>query len=142
MPERSRPGRRVRRDIEGMRAVAIVAVVLYHAHVGLLRGGFTGVDDFYVISGFLITGLLWRQLDAEGRLSFRACYSRRIRRLLPMSFVVLVSTAVASVYLLPPLQTHAVLKDGISSALYVSNYRFAGLQTSSSGRSASRSSST
>ncbi len=112
-----------------MRAVAILAVVLYHAHVGLLRGGFTGVDDFYVISGFLITGLLWRQLETDARLSFRSFYSRRIRRLLPMSFVVLVSTAVASVYLLPPLQTHAVLKDGISSALYVSNYRFAGLQT-------------
>ncbi len=112
-----------------MRAVAILAVVLYHAHVGLLRGGFTGVDDFYVISGFLITGLLWRQLEGEGGLSFRSFYGRRIRRLLPMSFVVLVSTAVASVYLLPPLQTHAVLKDGISSALYVSNYRFAALQT-------------
>jgi peptidoglycan/LPS O-acetylase OafA/YrhL len=112
-----------------MRAVAILAVVLYHAHVGLLRGGFTGVDDFYVISGFLITGLLWRQLEGDGRLSLRSFYGGRIRRLLPMSFVVLVATAVASVYLLPPLQTHAVLKDGMSSALYVSNYRFAALQT-------------
>ncbi len=112
-----------------MRAVAILAVVLYHAHVGLVRGGFTGVDDFYVISGFLITALLWRQLEGDSRPSFRSFYGRRIRRLLPMSFVVLVTTAVASVYLLPPLQTHAVLKDGISSALYVSNYRFAALQT-------------
>jgi len=106
-----------------------LAVVLYHAHVGLMRGGFTGVDDFYVISGFLITGLLWRQMEGQGQLSFRSFYGRRIRRLLPMSFVVLVSTAIASYYLLPPLQTHAVLKDGISSALYVSNYRFAALQT-------------
>ena len=124
-----RPARRFRRDIEGMRAVAILAVVLYHAHVGLLRGGFTGVDDFYVISGFLITGLLWRQLEGEGRLSLRSFYGGRIRRLLPMSFVVLVATAVASFYLLPPLQTRAVLRDGMSSALYISNYRFAALQT-------------
>ncbi|HLM95449.1 MAG TPA: acyltransferase family protein [Acidimicrobiales bacterium] len=123
------PGSRFRRDIEGMRAVAILAVVLYHAHVGLLRGGFTGVDDFYVISGFLITGLLWRELEGGSRLSFRSFYGRRVRRLLPMSFVVLVATALASTALLPPLQTHAVLKDGISSALYVSNYRFAALQT-------------
>ena len=112
-----------------MRAVAILAVVLYHAHLGLLRGGFTGVDDFYVISGFLITGVLWRQLEGEARLSFRQFYARRIQRLLPMSFTVLVATAVASAYLLPPLQAHASLKDGTSAALYVSNYRFAALQT-------------
>jgi len=130
VPHGRRPACRFRHDIEGMRAVAISAVVLYHAHVSLLRGGFTGVDDFYVISGFLITGLLWRQLEREGRLSLRSFYGRRIRRLLPMSFVVLVATAFASYSLLPPLQTHVVLKDGISSALYVSNYRFAALQTS------------
>ncbi len=113
-----------------MRAVAILAVVLYHAHVGLFRGGFTGVDDFYVISGFLITGMLWRELEHEGRVSLRNFYSRRIRRLLPMSFVVLVATAVGCAILLPPLQAHANLKDGMSAALYVSNYRFAALQTS------------
>ena len=87
-----------------MRAVAILAVVLYHAHVGLLRGGFTGVDDFYVISGFLITGLLWRQLEGGHR-------------------------ALVSARYLPPLQAHASLKDGVSAAFYVSNYRFAALQT-------------
>ena len=70
MPHGRRQSGRFRRDIEGMRAVAILAVVLYHAHVGLLRGGFTGVDDFYVISGFLITGLLWRELEGKRGLSF------------------------------------------------------------------------
>jgi peptidoglycan/LPS O-acetylase OafA/YrhL len=124
---RPRPG--FRWDIEGMRAVAILAVVLYHAHIGLFRGGFTGVDDFYVISGFLITGVLWRELEGRRRISLRSFYSRRIRRLLPMSFVVLVATAVASASLLPPLEAHAALKDGASAALYVSNYRFAALQT-------------
>jgi len=112
-----------------MRAVAILAVVLYHAHVGFLRGGFTGVDDFYVISGFLITGLLWRQLEGGHRISFRSFYGRRIQRLLPMSFVVLVATALVSARFLPPLQAHASLKDGVSAAFYVSNYRFAALQT-------------
>jgi peptidoglycan/LPS O-acetylase OafA/YrhL len=57
----SRSARRSpRRDIEGLRAVAILAVVLYHAHVGVLSGGYVGVDVFFVISGFLITDLLWR----------------------------------------------------------------------------------
>jgi len=112
-----------------MRAVAILAVVLFHAHVGLLRGGYTGVDDFYVISGFLITGILWREVESSGRLSFRGFYSRRIQRLLPMSFLVLFVTAVASARWLPPLQARATLKDGIASALYVANYRFAFLQT-------------
>ncbi len=123
------PNSRFRRDIEGMRAIAVLAVVLYHAHVGLLRGGFTGVDDFYVISGFLITGLLWRQLSEDGRPSLLSFYGRRIRRLLPMSFLVLLATAIASVLFLPPLQAHAALKDGMSAAAYVSNYRFASLQT-------------
>jgi peptidoglycan/LPS O-acetylase OafA/YrhL len=111
-----------------LRAVAVLAVVLYHAHVGLLRGGFTGVDVFYVISGFVITGMLWRQLDGEG-VSLRSFYRRRIQRLLPVSFAVLVVTAAASAVLLPPLEAHATLKDGVSAALYVSNYRFAALQT-------------
>jgi peptidoglycan/LPS O-acetylase OafA/YrhL len=121
--------RRYRGDIEGLRAVAIVAVVLYHAHLGIVPGGFTGVDDFYVISGFLITGQLWRQIETDGRVRFARFYGKRIQRLLPVSFVVLVVTAVASAHYLPPLQAHAALKDGQSAALYVSNYRFAAVQT-------------
>jgi peptidoglycan/LPS O-acetylase OafA/YrhL len=112
-----------------MRAVAILAVVLYHAHVNVLRGGFTGVDDFFVISGFLITGLLWRELESRHNVSFRAFYGRRIQRLLPASFLVLAVTAIASAHWLPPLQARATLKDGVASALYVGNYRFAFLQT-------------
>ena len=69
-----------RKDIEGLRAVAILAVVLYHAHVGAVRGGFTGVDDFFVISGFLITSMLWGELRDHSALSFRNFYGRRIRR--------------------------------------------------------------
>ncbi len=61
--------RRFRRDIEGLRAVAILAVVLYHAHVGAVPGGYVGVDVFFVISGYLITDLLWREVRTGGRLS-------------------------------------------------------------------------
>ncbi len=118
-----------RRDIEGLRAVAILGVVLYHAHVGLVRGGFTGVDDFFVISGFLITSMLWGELGSRARLSFREFYGRRIRRLLPASFVVLCVTAVATAALFPPLDALSTLKDGLYCALYVGNYHFIALQT-------------
>jgi len=125
-----RPRQRVfRKDIEGLRAVAILAVVLYHAHVGALPGGYVGVDVFFVISGYLITDHLWREVHDRRRLSFSGFYGRRIRRLLPASFLVLAVTAIASAAILPPLTARSVLKDGVASALYVGNYRFALLQT-------------
>ncbi len=126
-PRRRR--RRFRRDIEGLRAVAILAVVLYHAHVGAVPGGYVGVDVFFVISGFLITDHLWREVHQRRKISFGAFYGRRIRRLLPASFLVIAATAVASAAILPPLAAKAVLKDGVSCALYVGNYRFALLST-------------
>jgi len=114
-----------RRDIEGLRAVAVVAVVLFHAEVPGVGGGFVGVDVFFVISGFLITGLLWREVSSSGGVRLGRFWGARARRLLPASALVGVVTAVGSVVLLPPLQAVGVLGDGIASALYVSNYRFA-----------------
>ncbi len=125
----TRRPRRFRQDIEGLRAVAILAVVLYHAHVGAVPGGYVGVDVFFVISGYLITDHLWREVHDTSALSFKGFYARRIRRLLPASFLVLAVTAVASAAILPPLSARAVLKDGVACALYVGNYRFAVLQT-------------
>jgi len=124
------PGRRpaqsgFRPDIEGLRAVAVLAVVLFHAGLPGVGGGFVGVDVFFVISGFLITGLLWREVSSVGRVKLSRFYGARARRLLPASAVVGVVTAVGSAALLPPLQAHSVLEDGVYSALYVSNYRFA-----------------
>ena len=84
-----------RRDIEGMRAIAVVAVLLYHFGVPHTDGGFVGVDVFFVLSGFLITSLLLHERDTSGRISFAAFYARRARRLLPISATVLVATAVA-----------------------------------------------
>jgi peptidoglycan/LPS O-acetylase OafA/YrhL len=113
-----------RTDIEGLRAVAVLAVVLFHASVPGIGGGFIGVDVFFVISGFLITGLLWREVSTAGTVGLRGFYGARARRLLPASAVVGVITAIGSAVLLPPLQAKTVMGDGIASALYVSNYRF------------------
>ncbi len=120
-------GRRTpfRADLEGMRAVAIVAVVLYHAQVGGLSGGYVGVDVFFVLSGFLITGLLWRQLVETGTIGFADFYARRVRRLLPASALVIVATVVMASLAASPLQARPVMVDALSAAVYVANYRFA-----------------
>jgi peptidoglycan/LPS O-acetylase OafA/YrhL len=82
------------------------------------------VDVFFVISGFLITGLLWREANSTGAVRLRRFYGARARRLLPASAAVGVITMIASVVLLPPLQVRSVIADGVTSALYVGNYWF------------------
>jgi peptidoglycan/LPS O-acetylase OafA/YrhL len=114
-----------RPDIEGLRAVAVLAVVLFHAGVPGVPGGFVGVDVFFVVSGFLITGMLWREIRDSGRVRLARFYGARARRLLPAGVAVLTITAAASAWLLPPLQARAVLGDAVASALYAGNYRFA-----------------
>lgn len=113
-----------RPDIEGLRAVAVVAVVLFHADVPRIGGGYVGVDVFFVISGFLITGLLWREASTTGTVRLGRFYGARARRLLPASAAVGVVIAISSAVLLPPLQARTIMGDGITSALYVGNYRF------------------
>ncbi|HEY5273910.1 MAG TPA: acyltransferase family protein [Acidimicrobiales bacterium] len=122
-------GDRWRLDIQGLRGVAILAVVIYHADPTLLPGGFIGVDLFFVISGFLITGLLMRELEERGTVSLRRFYARRIRRLLPMAFIVIAATVIAADLLQSPLDATRTAKDALSSALFVANYRFALEQT-------------
>lgn len=117
-------GTKFRPDIEGLRAVAVLGVVLFHAGVPGVGGGFIGVDVFFVISGFLITGLLWREVSSAGTIRLRRFYGARARRLLPASATVGVVTAIASFLLLPPLLVPPVLLDGITSALYVGNCWF------------------
>jgi peptidoglycan/LPS O-acetylase OafA/YrhL len=109
--------------------VAVLGVVLYHAHVGAFPGGYVGVDVFFVISGYLITDLLWRELSGTGRLSLAGFYGRRMRRLLPASFLVVAATAIASYAILSPLAARSALKDGLACAFYVGNYHFALAQT-------------
>jgi peptidoglycan/LPS O-acetylase OafA/YrhL len=124
---RDRRGRRsdFRPDIEGLRAVAILAVVAYHAGVSAIPGGYVGVDVFFVISGFLITEHLGRELATSGRISFGAFYARRARRLLPSALLVIGVTVAVSCAVLPPLQAMVVAKDGLANAFYVGNYRYA-----------------
>ncbi len=112
-----------RGDIDGLRAIAVLAVVLYH--FGLpIGGGFVGVDVFFVISGFLIGGILWREYDATGRIGLGNFYLRRFRRLAPAFFVmILVVTAVAWVLLLP-FEFREYGKAVIAATVYLSNVLF------------------
>ena len=114
-----------RPDIEGLRAVAILAVLAYHARIPGLSGGFAGVDVFFVISGFLITGLLLRERDRTGRIDLAGFYARRARRLLPAALAVVAVTVGVSALVVSPIRFPDVATDGAAAALYVSNYRFA-----------------
>jgi len=115
----------LRRDIEGLRAVAVGVVVLYHAHFLGLRGGFIGVDVFFVVSGFLITSLLLREHTTSGRISLARFYGRRVRRLLPASCLVIVGTVVAGNIWLEPLRLRDLGTDAIASGGFVANIVFA-----------------
>jgi peptidoglycan/LPS O-acetylase OafA/YrhL len=119
-----------RADVEGLRAVAVVAVLAYHAAVPHLAGGFVGVDVFFVISGFLITRGLLDELLTGGTLSLARFYAARARRILPAAAVVLVTVAVAGYWLLPPLRAVGVETDVRDAALYLVNWHFVAQQTS------------
>jgi peptidoglycan/LPS O-acetylase OafA/YrhL len=122
---RAPAGRRTgRQDIEGLRALAVGLVVLYDAGLGRLGGGFVGVDVFFVISGFLITGLLLREFETSGRISITAFYARRLRRIVPASSLTLVVTVVASGVLLGPVRIGAIAKDALWSSAFLANFRF------------------
>ena len=110
-------------QIQALRAVAAVLVVIYHAKV--TSGGYIGVDIFYVISGFLITGLLLRELDGTGSLALKAFYLRRVKRLLPASFFILFVTAIVAWTVYPTTLRHGLGKDIAAAGAYVSNYLFA-----------------
>ncbi len=118
-----------RDDIEGLRALAVVLVVLFHADLLGVTGGFVGVDVFFVISGFLITGLLIRERRSTGSISLRNFYARRARRLLPASALVLVVTLAAAAIMAPPLLVPQIAHDVTAAALYVSNVSFAAQAT-------------
>jgi peptidoglycan/LPS O-acetylase OafA/YrhL len=110
-------------QIQALRALAATLVVIYHAH--LIPGGYIGVDIFYVISGYLITGLLLRELEKTGKLDLKAFYIRRIKRLLPTSFSILSITAIVAWNLYPPNMRSELAKDIAAAGIYISNYLFA-----------------
>ena len=117
-----------RAEIDGLRSIAVGAVILYHAQIiifghQLFKGGFIGVDIFFVISGYLITSIILKELFATGSFSFKYFYERRIRRILPaLLFVMLVSLPFAWIYLLPntfvDFSQSIIYSIGFSSNLY------------------------
>lgn len=121
--------RKFRPDIEVLRAVAVVCVVI--AHAGLpLKGGFIGVDIFFVISGFLITQLLLRELAQNNTINLKSFYARRILRIFPMSISVILITFLASFFWLSPLQLVNYAYDALFAAFSGLNYRLAASGTS------------
>jgi len=110
-----------RREIDGLRAVAVLAVVIYHACPDGLPGGFVGVDIFFVISGYLITGILQRAV-ASGAFSFADFYGRRIRRIFPALIVVLLASLVAGWFMLLPLRYASLGKHVVGAAGFVANF--------------------
>lgn len=121
----SAPASTFRTDIEGLRALAVLAVLGYHADVPGFSGGFIGVDVFFVISGFLITGILFSEIARSGTVNLAIFFARRARRLLPASALVLVVTAIAGRFVLAPVDFSLVAGDIAAAALYVVNLRFA-----------------
>lgn len=113
-----------RREIDGLRAIAVLAVVLYHFTIPGFDGGFVGVDIFFVLSGFLIGDILWREVTARGTISLMNFYARRIRRLAPAFCVMAVITFAAAYWLLLPYEFREFGKTLIASTIYLSNVQF------------------
>jgi len=118
-------GRGFRPDIQGMRALAVGMVVIYHLYPSLLPGGFAGVDVFFVISGFLITGHLLREYQKTGRIALLDFWGRRAKRLVPAAALVLTVTWVASRFVLPATQLADTASQIRASALYYQNWQLA-----------------
>ena len=112
-----------RPDIDGLRAIAVSSVVLHHAEISFLSGGYIGVDIFFVISGYLITAHILTDLQAD-KFSFRTFYLRRLRRLLPCLYVVLAATIPFSWSMLMPDEFALYVNSLIGSVAYIANIVF------------------
>lgn len=121
-PDQTKHG--VRRDIQGLRAFAVLAVFADHL-LGWPSGGFVGVDIFFVISGFLITGILLREYEKTGHISFTGFYTRRVRRIIPAAMVTIIVTVGISFLIYPASKAMGILIDGLAATFFVGNWRFA-----------------
>lgn len=124
-PAPLRFGVEYRLDIQGVRAVAVLLVLLYHAGVPGFSGGFVGVDVFFVLSGYLITGIVAREVAETGRLSLKRFYGRRILRIIPAATIVLVTVAIFTALRLPITQWRSIAHEIVGSTFYFSNWQFA-----------------
>ncbi|ANA85238.1 O-antigen acetylase [Gordonia phage BritBrat] len=118
----SRPSH-IRLDLQGMRAVAVLAVFADHLF-GWPSGGFVGVDVFFVLSGFFITGVLIRERTRTGKISFRKFYAHRARRIIPSAMLVILATVIASYILLTATRAKSTFIDGLWATIFLSNWRF------------------
>ena len=116
-----KPSSGFRTDIEGMRGIAVLLVVMFHCGVPGFQGGFIGVDVFFALSGYLITGLILTEIAQTGKLSFLNFYARRARRLLPAAGLVVLSTLVLGILVYSPLEMAVFAKWASYTSLYVSN---------------------
>ncbi|HEX5087498.1 MAG TPA: acyltransferase, partial [Nocardioides sp.] len=123
------PRLRHRDDVQGLRAIAVLTVIASHASVPYLDGGFVGVDVFFVISGFLISKLLFREAERTGRISIPSFYARRARRILPAATLVTLATVVASAIWLSAVDLLAVAKDALWAVFFAANIHFAAIGT-------------
>jgi len=112
-----------RREIDGLRAVAVLPVILFHAGLPLFGGGFVGVDVFFVISGFLITGIIVEEMR-HGRFSLLNFYERRARRILPALFLVMAASLPAAWMLLSPKDLQDFAQSLVAIGLFASNFLF------------------
>jgi peptidoglycan/LPS O-acetylase OafA/YrhL len=124
------PGdRKFRPDVQGMRAIAILLALVYHAGVPGFSGGYVGIEVFFVISGFVITGLLLREREGTGHTSLRSFYGRRARRIIPAATLVIIVTVIVTYHSLGPLVGHATAVDGQWAALFLANVHFEAVHT-------------
>ena len=112
-----------RRDIDGLRAVAVSAVIAYHLSADALPGGYLGVDIFFVLSGFLITTIIWNDLESD-RFSIRKFYERRIRRIMPALIAVLIPTSLIAVVVLLPADLIGFARSLLATIVFVPNVYF------------------
>lgn len=112
-----------RSDITGLRALAVLPVLLFHAWPTLLPGGFVGVDIFFVISGYLISGILFRQLQRNGTIDFEDFYAKRVRRIIPNLICVLFFTIFVGWFFLTSDELRSLAKQVYSSAFFYQNFR-------------------
>lgn len=118
-------GRVFRPEVQALRALAVLLVLVYHIDPSVLPGGYVGVDVFFVISGFLITGHLWREATTTGRVSLRKFWAARARRILPASLVATVGTILLALVLLPLELIDSWWRQALASVLYVENWALA-----------------
>jgi peptidoglycan/LPS O-acetylase OafA/YrhL len=121
--------RAFRPDVQGLRAVAVALVVLFHAHVPGLTGGYVGVDVFFVISGFVITGVLLRENASTGSTSLLRFYGRRARRIIPAATLVIIASVIVSYALLGSLGGNQTANDGRWASVFLVNFHFASAGT-------------